>query len=201
MADLLPFLPPALSSVGGLVVTLLGANPLRIPQGLRRLVSILFVIVIWLAHLFAGLLGRVTLYSDSVPISCLALGILIFIAVVSVHVRAPVARAGAAWWWLEYGLFIAGLAALSTGMAIHLESAKKVVLVADSESVQVYKKDGAAATILGLRRGLHERGLIFSDSEFQMIDRVKTMDDSADIRSSDFHYEERGLARLVRLSP
>jgi hypothetical protein len=106
-----------------------------------------------------------------------------FIAVLIVHIQTPEAQAGAASWWVEYCLFIGGLAALSTGMAIHLQSAKKVVLVADTDAVQIYRKDSGAATTLSLEHGLGERGLVFADFEFQAIERVKTLDDSSDMRS------------------
>ena len=161
----LDLLPPLLVSVGGIISLLLESSPFSpADKKIRKFISALYFMTVWLAYFVSRLLGKYVFYSPIFTLVTFLLGFIFFIIVLYMALNKSKMRSKTVIY------YILGLLFVSMGFTNYLLPQEKIVILFDSvnrlEEVIAHDSQGTPRNLF-LHTSYLADGVILDKNEYE----------------------------------
>ena len=159
LADLEKLLPPILLGFGGVIPLLIAKPPFSVRDGLRPLMAVIFVLVVWASYLASYMLFAHWFYNYRITLWSLFVAVVMFFAIYFlVHPDSDETKKPGAWMFLLYSAAICILAGSAANYVGPKDYIVVDLLVTDPEGKKALPIIDVTYTIKSQKYSLNFRG-------------------------------------------
>lgn len=211
MNSMIPMLPPILASFGGLVGFLLASNPIKYPKNILMMLSVFYVIIVWIAYVMTRLIGEALFFNSLFTVAALILSVVFLYLVIRGYLTSSEdseeIRKANRDPRLMTKYYLVAIFFCSVGFTNYLLTTDNVLIkVNDYNSVErllLHHKDGSFNKLIVHTNVLGTTARVVKKSNFEQYERIEIIKiDSTKVNAvlKDYPFSNWGMSKSYEIN-